>query len=181
MTQIDRQSIPVPTLRRMPAYCNYLKSLSVKGIVYVSTTAVANDLNLIPIQVRKDFEYTRLSGKPKIGYNLELLIEAIEYILGWNKMSNAVIAGVETRQSALSYQGFKITAGYYRRDRSEQKKHGKEVAGRKVYPPEQIGVLVKENKIGIGIITVPAESAQLMADLFVKNGITALWNFARKA
>ncbi|OPZ66639.1 MAG: Redox-sensing transcriptional repressor Rex [Candidatus Aerophobetes bacterium ADurb.Bin490] len=39
-------------------------------------------------------------------------------------------------------------------------------------------MLVKENKIGIGIITVPAESAQLMADLFVKNGITALWNFA---
>ncbi|HNZ29073.1 MAG TPA: redox-sensing transcriptional repressor Rex [Candidatus Goldiibacteriota bacterium] len=180
MTQIDRQSIPVPTLRRMPAYCNYLKSLSVKGIVYVSTTAVANDLNLIPIQVRKDFEYTRLSGKPKIGYNLELLIEAIEYILGWNKMSNAVIAGVGNLGKALlSYQGFKnygldIIAGIDQ----DKKKHGKEVAGRKVYPPEQIGVLVKENKIGIGIITVPAESAQLMADLFVKNGITALWNFA---
>ncbi|PKL91719.1 MAG: redox-sensing transcriptional repressor Rex [Candidatus Goldiibacteriota bacterium HGW-Goldbacteria-1] len=180
MTQIDRKAIPVPALRRMPAYCNYLKSLTLKGVVYISTTAVANDLNLIPIQVRKDFEYTRLSGRPKIGYNLEMLIEAIEYILGWNKMSNAVIAGVGNLGKALlSYQGFKnygldIIAGID----EDKKKQGKEVAGRKIFSPDQIGALVKENKIGIGIITVPVESAQAMADLFVKAGVKALWNFA---
>lgn len=95
-------------------------------------------------------------------------------------MSNAVIAGVGNLGKALlSYQGFKnygldIIAGID----EDKKKQGKEVAGRKIFPPEQIGALVKENKIGIGIITVPVESAQAMADLFVKAGVKALWNFA---
>lgn len=180
MTRIDRKAIPVPTLRRMPAYYNYLKALLEKKIVYVSATAVANDLNLIPIQVRKDFEFTELAGKPKIGYNTELLIEAIEYILGWNKMTNALMVGMGNMGHALmSYQGFKnygldIVAGID----SDRKKQGKEIGGKRIYGPEKIKKVIKDYEIGIGIIAVPVDFAQETADLLTAAGIKAIWNFA---
>ena len=44
------------------------------------------DLNLVPVQVRKDLQYTGIVGKPKTGYAVAELIAAIETFLGWNNV-----------------------------------------------------------------------------------------------
>jgi redox-sensing transcriptional repressor len=178
--EIEKKAIPVPTLRRYPVYCSYLKESLAKKVGYISATAIAVDLNLIPIQVRKDIEMTGLTGKPKIGYNVEELIDAIEHMLGWNSITCAIVAGMGNLGSALfGYQGFKnygleIVAGFD----TDKKKQGKEIVGHRVYAPEKMKEIVDGNNARIGIITVPAKFAQEAADIMVRAGIKAIWNFA---
>ena len=64
--------IPEPTLRRLPIYYQYLKKMQAeKGSEYISSTQIGNDLNMLPIQVRKDLQVTEAAGKPKLGYDVD--------------------------------------------------------------------------------------------------------------
>jgi redox-sensing transcriptional repressor len=91
MNENSRENVtkvfPEPTLRRLPIYHHYLKKIAWDGILFVSCTQIANELNLNPIQVRKDLENTSIIGKPKVGYGLAELMKAIEDFLGWNNVS----------------------------------------------------------------------------------------------
>ena len=57
--------VPQPALRRLPIYYGYLKQQQEKGISVISSSTIAEDLNLHPVQVRKDMALTRVSGKPR--------------------------------------------------------------------------------------------------------------------
>lgn len=174
------EAIPVPTLRRLPLYYNYLKEQLKKGVQYTSATNIANDLSLIPIQVRKDLSFTGIIGKPKLGYEVKELINFISNFLGWNNTKNAFLVGVgNLGEAILGYNGFKeigvnILCGFDMDD----KKIGKEINGIKILHIDKMTSLVKRMKIKIGIITVPADSAQKIADLMVSSGIKAIWNFS---
>ena len=73
------KAIPEPTLRRLPIYYQYLKkTFSEKKSEYISCTRIGNELNILPIQVRKDLEITEASGRPKVGYSVKELIGSIE-------------------------------------------------------------------------------------------------------
>ncbi len=173
--------IPEPSLRRLPIYYQYLKEqASLKKSEYISCTQIANDLHLIPIQVRKDIEAVGISGKPKIGYNISSMIEDIESFLGWNNVSDAFLVGAgHLGQALLGYQGFKdyglnIVAAFD----MDEKKIGNKIVNIKVVSIKKMSEMIKRMNIKIGIITVPALFAQEIADIMVNSGIKAIWNFA---
>jgi redox-sensing transcriptional repressor len=175
------KAIPEPTLRRLPVYYQYLKKMqSEKKLDYISCTQIGNDLSIQPIQVRKDLEITDAVGKPKLGYNVRDLISAIEEFLGWNNTTEAYLVGVGNLGSALlDYQGFKdyglnIVAGFD----VDEKKVGTEIGGKKVLHVKKLSDMIRRMKIKIGILSVPAGHAQELADVMVKAGIAALWNFS---
>jgi redox-sensing transcriptional repressor len=64
-------------------YLTYLKSLPKDGISNISATAIANDLELNDVQVRKDLAAVGEGGRPKIGYVINELINEIEAYLGY--------------------------------------------------------------------------------------------------
>jgi redox-sensing transcriptional repressor len=169
-----------PTLRRLPIYHHYLKKIAEKGIETVSCTQIANDLNLISIQVRKDLEYTKAAGKPKLGYNVASLIKAIEEFLGWDNVSEAFLIGTGNLGTALlGYQGFRdyglnIVAAFD----GDTAKVDTEISGKRVFHIDRLPEMVKRMRIKLGILTVPAEAAQSVADLLVRSGIKGIWNFA---
>jgi redox-sensing transcriptional repressor len=173
------RSFPEPTLRRLPAYHRFLKVLAARGRPVVSCTHIAEELRLDPTQVRKDIQVTGIVGKPKVGYVVAELIDAIETFLGWKNSSDAFLVGAGHLGTALlGYDGFKeyglnIVAAF---DNSPAKV-GTEVQGRKVFPVEDLTDLAQRMHILIGILTVPAEAAQSLADLMVFGGIRAIWNF----
>ena len=73
--QEPTRAIPEPTLRRLPIYYQYLKRMQAeKGSEYISSTQIGSDLNILPIQVRKDLQMTEAAGKPKLGYDVAELI-----------------------------------------------------------------------------------------------------------
>ncbi len=179
--EIDNsKSIPEPTLRRLPLYYQYLKRIQELQNSYISCTQIANDLNLVSIQVRKDLEMTGIIGKPKLGYPTMELMKAIEQFLGWNDANDAFLAGVgHLGYAILGYKGFKdfginIVAAFD----SDPQKIGKEIHHVRVLSLTKMHTLIQRMKIKIGILTVPAEAAQEVADIMISAGIRAIWNFA---
>jgi redox-sensing transcriptional repressor len=173
--------IPVPTLRRLPIYYQYLKKMQREtNSDYISSTKIGNDLNILPIQVRKDLEVTEAVGKPKLGYDVAELIRTIEAFLGWNNITDGYLVGVGNLGSALlGYQGFReyglnIIAAFD----ADQEKVGTEIYGTKILHVEKLPQMIKRMGIHIGILTVPGAVAQEITDIMVKAGIYAIWNFS---
>ncbi len=173
--------IPEPTLRRLPIYYQYLKKIHTeRKMEYISATQIGGDLNIIPIQVRKDLEITDVVGKPKLGYNVAELMFAIEDFLGWNNTTDAFLVGAGNLGSALlGYNGFKeyglnIIAAF---DIDEQKV-GTSVDGRPIFHINKLQDMIKRMGIKIGIITTPPGHAQEVADIMTNAGICAIWNFS---
>ena len=172
--------IPLPSLNRLPQYHHYLAGLKAKGISRVSCSLIGNELNLVPVQVRKDLQYTGIVGKPKTGYSVPELIQAIETFLGWNNVNQAFLVGAGNLGTALlgherfSNFGLSIVAAFD----ADPDKVGQWIYGKPILPLEKLTDLALSMGIHLGIITAPAEFAQNVADEMVKGGIQAIWNFA---
>ena len=176
----EAPSIPQPSLRRLPQYHHYLVDLEAKGISRISCSVIGRDLNLVPIQVRKDLQYTGIIGKPKTGYSVTELILAIETFLGWNNVNEAFLVGAGNLGTALlgherfSKFGLHIVAAFD----ADPNKVGQWIHNKAVLPLDKLADLAQRMSIHLGIITTPAEVAQAVADEMVKGGIQAIWNFA---
>jgi redox-sensing transcriptional repressor len=173
-------SIPQPSLARLPQYHHYLVDLGAAGITRVSCSVIGRDLDLIPVQVRKDLQFTGIIGKPKTGYSVPELIQAIETFLGWNNINEAFLVGVGNLGTALlgherfSKFGLRIVAAFD----TDPTKIGQWIYEKAVLPLDQLSDLAQRMSIHLGIITCPSEGAQGVADEMVKGGIQAIWNFA---
>jgi redox-sensing transcriptional repressor len=174
------KSVPEPTLRRLPLYHRFLKEVAASGRENVSCTDIGLDLKLDPTQVRKDLEAAGIEGRPRVGYVLCDLITGIERFLGWNNVHETFLVGVGSMGAALlGYKkfeqcGLNIVAAFD----ADLSKAGTQIHGKRVLPVEQLVDLAQRMHILIGIITVPAAAAQGVADLMVRGGIRAIWNFA---
>jgi redox-sensing transcriptional repressor len=171
--------VPAPTLRRLPRYLQTLQVLRQRGRQVVSANHIADDLNLDPTQVRKDLAYTGLAGRPKVGYEVEDLIVAIETFLGWRNTQDAFLVGAGALGTALLGHkrleecGVHITAAFDR----DLRKVGKHIHGKDVLPMDKLVPLARRMHVHIGVLTVPPDAAQDAADLLIEGGIRAIWNF----
>jgi redox-sensing transcriptional repressor len=169
-----------PTLRRLPLYLRLLKQLHEEGRVSIACTDIGAHLGFDPTQVRKDIEVTGLPGKPKVGYQLTSLVEAIEEYLGFTSVSEAFLVGAGSMGAALlGYRKFEeyglhIVAAF---DDDSRKWH-RQIHGKVVLPLDKLPELARRMHVLIGVITVPAEAAQDVAQIMVDSGIRAIWNFA---
>ena len=172
--------IPKATLGRLPQYLQYLKSLPKIAGATISATAIAKGLSLGDVQVRKDLAAVSGAGKPKVGYELEALINDIERHLGYNKLTNAVLVGAgKLGRALLDYDGFeeygvRIIAGF---DLTRQT-IGSGNLVKEIYPIDTIETYCRQFDAKLGIITVGQGSAQEVCDRLVASGIVAIWNFA---
>ena len=172
--------IPQPSLKRLPQYHHYLVDIEAKGVTRISCSAIGRDLGCVPVQVRKDLQYTGIIGKPKTGYSVSELIQAIESFLGWNNVNEAFLVGVGNLGTALlgherfSKFGLRIVAAFD----TDPAKFGQWIHQKAVLSLDKLADLAPRMSILLGIITTPAEAAQAVADEMVKGGIQAIWNFA---
>ncbi len=173
-------SISKATLGRLPRYLQYLRSLPNPECSTVSATAIAKNLSLGEVQVRKDLAAVSGAGKPKVGYVTRALINDIENHLGYDRLTHAVLVGAgKLGKALLDYDGFeefgvKIIAAF---DCNEQVIRT-ENAPKPILPMEALDAFCKENAVKLGIITVGKGSAQEVCDKLTESGITAIWNFA---
>jgi len=176
------KEISKSTVKRLPIYLSYLKSLPDTGSAHISATALAAALNMGEVQVRKDLALVSDGGRPKIGYLLEGLIRDIEDFLGYANTNDAVLVGAgKLGRALLSYGGFaeyglNIVAAFD----SDDVLIGTSKSGKPIMHMSRLDDFCAKHKIRIGIITVPAEFAQDVCDRLIDNGIQAIWNFAPK-
>lgn len=176
---MEPKKISQSVLKRLPGYLAYLKSLPENGATHISATALANALGMGEVQVRKDLAMVSDGGRPKIGYLREALIEDIEQFLGYDNVTDAVLIGAgKLGQALMAYKGFdeyglNIMAAFDRNPKMDKTEEGKPV-----YNINKLTQFCRTNKVLMGIITVPAEGAQEVADHLIACGIKAIWNFA---
>ncbi len=171
--------IPDPTLRRLPHYLHLLLYLKEQGLKDVSSTIIANELGLDSTQVRKDIQYTGIVGKPKTGFDVEKLINAIQVCLNWNRFENAFLVGAGSLGTAmLGYKQFKeYGLNFVAAFDIDEDKVGKKIHGIEVLNIDRLPVLAQLMKIHFAALTVPSKAAQSCADIMVKGGIIGIWNF----
>lgn len=174
-----RKTVSRATLGRVPVYLKYLKALPDED-KYISATKIASSLKLGDVLVRKDLQMISGDGKPKVGYEKNDLMEKLgEYLENVDKKNRAVIVGAGKLGCALlGYPGFSdfgvdIVAAFD----NDESKIGTVVSGKKIYSVAKLKDFCLENKINIGVITVPASSAQQICDDLIDCGIKGIWNF----
>ncbi|MBE6851877.1 MAG: redox-sensing transcriptional repressor Rex [Ruminococcus sp.] len=176
MKQIE---ISRATMGRIPIYLKYLKDTDL-CTENISATALAKGLGLGEVQVRKDLGAVSGAGRPKTGYNVSELINVLENFLGRNENSSVVIVGAgKLGRALLDYSGFQeygldIMAAFDAAVSEPEKSN----LGKPIYSMDALDSFCKENNIRIGVIAVPAHSAQEICDRFIRNGIRAIWCFA---
>ena len=180
MTFGSKRILSYPSIRRMPSYLRILKDLVATDQKTVSATLLAKALGFEPIVVRKDFDPLPVTGKSGVGYDVHELIKAIEDHLGWNNITDAFLVGTGNLGSALlGYRGFeqygvKIVLAF---DVDPAKTH-QTINDVHVLPIDEFSAMAERMKVQIGILAVPAEFAQAIADKMIQAGICGIWNFA---
>ena len=178
---MPKDSVPRPTLQRLPAYLQLLKRMQQSGATNVSCNDIAWELSLNPVSVRKDLAAVSSSGgRPKIGYVLDTLILDVEKYLGYARTHQAVLVGVGHLGGALlAYPGFaaygvEILAAFdhYRT------LIGSRIAGKPILDVANISQWCRNHRIEIGVLTVPASAAQSACDALIAGGVRGIWNFA---
>lgn len=186
-----KSSVPEPVLLRIPMYIQALKrllsqadgepgSLSPRSPRMVSTTWFESELQLNASQVRKDLAYCGLTGRPRTGFVAEDLLLALERLVGWNKTRYAYLAGAGHLGAALLAHerivshGVKVLAAFD----VDKRKIGRDFVGVPTYDIAELPTRTRESGVEIGIIAVPQEHAQEVADLMIDGGVRGIWNFA---
>lgn len=176
---MEGKTLTTQMIKRLPLYLSLLKSLPKDAGMNISATTIAHELHLNDVLVRKDLAQVSGSGRPKIGYALEELIQDLEHCLGYDNVQTAVLIGVGSLgQALLAYEGFRdygleILAAF-----DEEVKEEHEDGYRKnMLPLRKLGGVCSRMKIKIGIIAVDAERAQKACNMLIDCGIKAIWNF----
>ena len=171
--------VPEPTLRRLPWYLSNVKLLKQKGEQYVSSTQISKEINVDASQIAKDLSYVNISGRTRVGYDIDALIDVLEDFLGFTNMHRAFLFGVGSLggallgDSGLSHFGLKIVAAF---DVNPQKV-GTSINNIPIFHSDDFLQKMKEYDVNIGVLTVPIEIAQKITDTMVSGGIKAVWNF----
>ena len=176
---MEKKKVSQSVLKRLPVYLAYLKNMPAGSPIHISATALANALGMGEVQVRKDLAIVSDGGRPKIGYLRESLVEDIEQFLGYDNTTDAVLIGAgKLGQALMGYSGFddyglNILAAFDVKPPMEETEEGQPI-----YTMDRLRDFCRENKVLMGIITVPAEHAQNVCDELIDGGVKAIWNFA---
>ncbi|TWV15665.1 redox-sensing transcriptional repressor Rex [Bacteroidaceae bacterium HV4-6-C5C] len=175
----DSMKVPEPTLRRLPWYLSNVKLLKQRGERYVSSTQISKEINIDASQIAKDLSYVNISGRTRVGYEVDTLIAVLESFLGFTNVHNAFLFGVGSlggallRDSGLNHFGLKIVAAFdINRDLV-----GHSLNGIPIFHPDDFEKKMLEYNVNIGVLTVPIEIAQSITNKMVAGGIKAVWNF----
>lgn len=170
--------LPEPTLHRLPWYLAYVKLVQAQGIEYISSTQISKAINVDASQIAKDLSFVNISGKTRVGYEVDSLVYVLEQFLGFTSQHRAIVYGVGRlgaalmHDSGLAQYGLEIVAGFDIRQLPQNN-----INGIPVYNITEFAQKRAELNTHIGILTVPVEKAQEATDNMVENGIRAIWNF----
>ena len=180
MDPARNDSFPNPAVRRLSLYLRQLDVFRKAGRRTVSSRQLGESLNMTDAQVRKDLAYFGQFGHPGIGYRVDDLIGQVRRILGTDRTWNVLLVGAGNLGRALmtyrgfDAKGFRLAAVFD----NDPAKAGTRLGGFDVRPLAGLAAAVRELDIQLGIMAVPVDAAQPVADALVGAGLRGLLNFA---
>ncbi len=147
--------------------------------MFVSSTRLSKETNIVASQIAKDLSCVNIVGRTRVGYDIDNLLEVLEDFLGFKRMHKAFLfgagrlGGALLKDTGLKQFGLEVVAAFD----VNPKLVGRTISGVPVYHISEIGAKMGRHNVKIGILTVPIDSAQEVADRMVVWGIKAIWNF----
>ncbi len=175
--------IPPVVIDRLPLYARALAALEAHGREVVSSQELGVQLNVTPAQIRKDLSYFGRFGKQGRGYNVRKLLDELRRILGLNRQWKMALIGTgRLGRAILGYegfapQGFRIVEAFD----SDPRMIGSSVNGLVIRDTAELERVLSANPVDVGIVAVPAETAQAVIDSLVRCGVRAILNYAPTA
>lgn len=180
MKKSARPAIPRKTIYRLSIYLRCLARLRENGINTVSSEALAKAAGVKSTQLRKDLAFFGTFGTRGLGYDVAELSSQIAEELGTSRLQPVILVGAgHLGLALLSYrgfekEGFEIIAAF---DAQPGRKRDKQTK-QPIYGMDELPVFVKKNGVKMAILTVPAASAQEVANQLVQAGISGVLNFS---
>jgi redox-sensing transcriptional repressor len=174
------ETIPDIVIRRLPVYIRTLRELEDAGISSVSSDELAARIGVTAAQIRRDLSYFGRFGKQGKGYDARFLADAIAHILKLDRPWDVAVAGFGNLGRAIvHYKGFVPTsyniAAIFDR---HPENIGQQIDNLVIMGDDQIEGEIARIGIKIGIIAVPAQAAQDVADQMIAGGVRAILNYA---
>jgi redox-sensing transcriptional repressor len=174
------KKISESAVRRLSLYLRFLQEAEAAGAETISSEELARRGGTTSAQVRKDLSLFGSFGKRGTGYSVSELVREIRSILGLTRPWRVAVVGAGRLGSALSSfrdfaaRGFQIVAVYD----ADPGKIGMDWGGVLVQPDEEMDRTLRDEKVDVAIVAVPADAAQGVVDRIVKAGVRAVLNFA---
>jgi len=171
--------VPEPTLRRLPWYLAYAKLAKQQGETYLSSTQIAQKIGIDASQVAKDFSFVTVSGKTRVGYEIDELITTLDHFLGFTNCHKAFLFGAGSLGSSLLHDdglkqyGLHVVAAFD----TKVELVGTQINRIPIQHLDRFMEIQAQTGVQIGILTVPVNQAQEVADIMIAGGIKAIWNF----
>ena len=183
-TRKEQQHIPEVTINRLSIYrrCLELLTETQRGqyMTTISSPEISEITGINPNQIRKDLSYFGEFGKRGIGYPIKELLNQLKGILKSSEKWDVILVGAgKIGKALLRYRGFK-KRGFHIKAVFDNKKTkiGQSIDSIKIYDVKDIKNYINKWNIKIGIVTVPAQSAQEVVDIMVAGGIKSILNMA---
>lgn len=180
MHRIKETHVPMVVIKRLPKYYRYLGELVERKVERVSSQILADMMGISASQLRQDLNHFGEFGQQGYGYRVEGLYHEIGRIIGLEHEYKMVIVGAGNLGQALanypnfSKRGF-VLKGVFD---TNPKLVGLRLRNTEIMDIDKLQPFIKREKVDIGIIAVPKEAAQEVADSMVEAGIRAIWNYA---
>jgi redox-sensing transcriptional repressor len=177
---MNAERIPDIIIGRLPVYLRALQMLQLKGIQTTSSQELGDIVGISAAQIRKDISQFGEFGKQGTGYSIPFLVERLQDILKVDRVWDVIVVGMGdighalARYNGFTNRGFQVTMVFD----NDPKKIGQKVGEFEILDTALLADKVKQNKIKIAMLTVPATSAQEIAEQLVKAGVKAILNYA---
>lgn len=171
---------PKAVVGRLSLYLRQLEAFLRLGQGTISSSQLGSPLGISDAQVRKDLAFFGQFGYPGIGYRCEELIPALRQIMGLDREWPLALIGVGNLGCALLKYRVFLSRGFHvvTLFDNDPRKIGQSFEGLIVQPVESLRQAVVSHGVSMGVLTVPAEAAQRVADEMVACGIVGILNFA---
>ena len=177
---MNADKIPDIIIGRLPIYLRALQRLADKGVHTTSSQELGEMIGISAAQIRKDISQFGEFGKQGTGYSIPFLVERLRDILKVDRVWDVAIIGMGdmghalARYNGFANRGFHVTIVFD----NDPNKIGQKVGEFEIFGTNLILEKIKQQRIKIAVLTVPASAAQEIADLLVKAGIKSILNYA---
>ena len=175
------ERLTVGVAARLSRYLQVLTQAKKMGKDRISSQEIAEYTNINATQIRRDLSAFGKFGKRGVGYNIDSLLGEIRTILRTQGQHNIALVGAGRLGEAIASSpifaehGITIAAVFD----SDPAKVGSSINGIKISPPDQLERIARENNIIVGVLAVPAESAQEASDVLVSAGVKIIFNYSQ--
>ncbi len=175
-------SPPIPDIiiSRLPIYLRALTRMAAEGQAITSSKEIGKRLGISSAQIRKDLSHFGEFGKQGTGYQVALLVEKLGQILKVKREWEVALVGAGQLGTALaryqgfSHRGFHISVIFD----NDPAKIGQWIGDYQILDQQEMPRMLRERRIRLAMVAVPAESAQVVAERLVESGVKGILNYA---